>query len=225
MAAAEIIAYHGWGFDASCWNVWKSYIPEEISFFASDRGYFLTANKPEFSPGDHSRIIFAHSFGLYLCDPKVLGQADLLVIFGGFLSFHPHDAQLNRRSRLILRQMTNRFKEEPRQVLKAFYQNAFYPQKEWKLPEKRLNRILLLNDLKKLNEQEIGLKRLNKISKICILHGSRDSVVSPNKGRELYDKLQPVSKYLEVKKAGHALPFTHTEQCWLFIKSEIERFI
>lgn len=222
---AEVIAYHGWGFDAGCWDVWKPYLSGEISFSAFDRGYFSAARDPVFSQGDHRRILFAHSFGLRLCSREALNQADLLVIFGGFISFHPRAAQFKRRSRLVLRQMIDRFKEEPHQVLEAFYQNVFYPQEGWNPPEKALNEVLLLDDLKKLNEREIALERLNKIPKICILHGFRDSIVPCTKGRELYDELQPNSKYLEVKKAGHALPFTHTEQCWSFIEPEIKKLI
>lgn len=225
MARAEVIAYHGWGFDASCWDRWEPFISEEISFLAFDRGYFSTAYEPEFTSGEHGRIVLVHSFGLHLCSQTVLNQADLLVIFGGFLSFHPHAAQFRRRSRLVLKQMINRLKEDPHRVLNDFYRNVFDPQEGWPPPEKILNRTLLLDDLQKLDESEIVSERLNKIPKICILHGFRDGIVPRTKGRELYDVLQPGSKYLEIKKAGHALPFTHTEQSWLFIKPEIEKII
>lgn len=183
------------------------------------------AHEPEFTPGEHGRIIFAHSFGLHLCDPEILDHADLLVLFGGFRSFHPQAARLRRRSQLVLRQMINRMEEAPHQVLKDFYRNVFSPHEGWPPPEGALNRRLLQDDLKRLNESKIASEQLNKVPKICILHGSRDAIVPCIIGRELHDELYPGSNYLEIKQAGHALPFTHTEQSWLFIKSEIEKII
>lgn len=226
MPGAEVIAYHGWGFDASCWEGWSRLFGEKVMFQRFERGYFSPVKKlPIFSDQNRPNIIFAHSFGLHHCPPEQIRQADLLVIFGGFLYFHPRTAQFKRRSRMALNQMINRLESNPGAVLKEFYKNTFYPQRPWKLPKGEPDQQKLLNDLQALNTHEISPELLKSVNKMCILHGFEDTIVPRTKGRELYDVFQDCAKYLEVKNAGHALPFTHSEQCWQFIEPEIKELI
>lgn len=226
MAKGTVIAYHGWGFDSSCWDVWKQYLNPNFEILLFEKGYFSGKKKSPNFPSDSSlNIIFTHSFGLHQCPPEVYSQAHLLFIFSGFQQFHPVAAQFQRRSRLVLKQMIDQFKENPEHVLKEFYTNVFSPANPRPIPDGSLNESLLLEDLTKLGSSEIEFQKLKSVHKIGILHGFDDRIVPRAKGRELYSKLESQGKYFEIKECGHALPFTHHEQCWSMIEPEIEQYL
>ncbi len=226
MPDAEVIAFHGWGFDASCWEGWPHLLGDNISFHSAERGYFGKEGRtPLFSGRDNLQVLFVHSMGLHFCHKNLFQQADVLIIFSGFMQFHPVTAQFKRRSRLILNQMMNRVQGDAVGVLDEFYENAFYPQEPWSLAGKDVNGERLLRDLKKLNVAELDFTQLKSIDKICILHGFNDAIVPRSKGRELYSAFHTQARYFEIKEAGHGLPFTHSEQCWQFIESDIRELI
>ena len=65
--AIEAIAYHGWGFDRSCWQPWKC-IFEQIGcdFETFDRGYFGQSAQPEFRHTISKNILMGCIFVLFL---------------------------------------------------------------------------------------------------------------------------------------------------------------
>lgn len=221
----EFLAFHGWAFDRHCWDSWKGTVPGGCKFKSFDRGYFNGVQNVNFSENSSARIIFTHSYGLHMCPPELLGRADLLIIFGGFLTFHPQAARFRRRSRLVLQQMIKQFQDTPGAVLKEFWNNTYHPRPAPDFEPDEFNRGRLLNDLRSLNESKLETGSLKMPGKICILHGSRDGIVPKAKGRELYNKFRDKGSYFEVKEAGHALPFTHMEQSWNFIKPKIREII
>lgn len=219
----ECIAYHGWGFGASCWDPWEKILPDRLRFKTFNRGYLNGASiNPAFTAKPGKRVIFTHSFGLHLVPPEQFKKVDLVVIFNGFIRFHPQAARFQRRSKLILQQMVKNFREDSGKVLKEFMENVYHPQRPPSGITGSEDEQKLLNDLRALGEVEIAVNRLKNARKICILHGSEDKVVPKIKGRELYNKLHERSTYFEVRDAGHALPFTHTERCWSFIEPELD---
>jgi len=219
----ECIAYHGWGFGASCWDPWMKILPDNLNFKTFDRGYMNgKSTEPELTIKYGKRLIFTHSFGLHMVPPGQFGEADLVVIFNGFIRFHPQAARFRRRSKLILQQMAKRFQEDSREVMQEFMENVYHPHPPPSSLPDTTEEQKLLNDLRALGEVEIAVNRLKNAGKICILHGSEDKVVPKIKGRELYNKLQARSTYFEIRNAGHALPFTHTERCWSLIKPELD---
>lgn len=229
MPEAEIIAFHGWGFDAACWEEWQQQLGKTISFQSSERGYFgKPKHIPIFSAKNIPKIIITHSFGLHVCPDHLFREANLLIIFSGFLHFHPVATQYKRRSKLVLNQMMNRLEGHPEDVLKEFYENTFYPHPDCgrdELPEGELQKQILLKDLRALNTHEIDARMLKSVEKMCILHGFEDAIVPRRKGRELYDIFSRRAQYFEIKNAGHALPFTHGRQCRQFIEPEITELI
>ena len=226
MTKGTIIAYHGWGFDASCWNTWEEYLKPDFNLLAFDRGYFSAESEsPIFPAKSELNIIFAHSFGLHQCPPEILDKADMLFIFGGFRSFHPAAAQFKRRSKLVLNQMISGIKGNAGSVLEQFYENTYAPEEPEPVPSENLDIQLLEEDLVRLGKSEFELEKLKSVDKIGILHGFNDGIVPRAKGRELYDNFQSKGKYFEIKQCGHALPFTHTEQCWSLIEPEIEQYL
>ncbi|MBW4515243.1 MAG: alpha/beta hydrolase [Timaviella obliquedivisa GSE-PSE-MK23-08B] len=215
-----IIAYHGWGFDQTCWQPWKDLLAQRgEDLLISDRGYFNSPALPIAANTNHRTILFVHSYGLHLCPSEQLHRADLLVVFSSFLSFHPQLEAKKRRSLLMLSQMMTQFKANPQTVLEAFRTKCYHPVLWERSPDssKAINSELLLHDLESLSACLLDVSLLKKIPKILILHGVQDRIVSVEKGRELSAHLPDNSQYIEIEQAGHGLPFTHIDVCWSWL--------
>jgi len=224
MFKSEIVAYHGWGFQNKFWDAWNDLFSEHVNFKAADRGYYENPEQFGFSgEAVERKIVFAHSFGLHWCPDEILKGADHLVIFGGFLDFHPENEKQRKRSFLIVQQMLSHFVEKPHEVLQKFVENVFYPQKPERIDLRhKIDHEILLSDLTRIQHQRISEQLLHQIPEISIIHGENDKIVSNQKGRELYQKLRYRSQYFEIKKAGHAVPFTHYKKCYALLKPFIE---
>ncbi|NET52246.1 MAG: alpha/beta hydrolase, partial [Merismopedia sp. SIO2A8] len=99
---AEIIAYHGWGFDHICWADWVKYWSHRgHSVQCFDRGYWGQPSYPQFSDhlGSIPRMLLIHSFGFHLCPLEMIKAASQIIIFNSFLNFHPQEPRLQQRSR------------------------------------------------------------------------------------------------------------------------------
>jgi len=221
MANCQFIAYHGWAFDRTFWQPWANHLSEFGDFRAYDRGYFGNPSKIEEQKYAGKAVLITHSFGLHMVEDWLFEQADLLVIYGGFLYFHPYAAQYKRRSRLILQEMINNLEVKPEEVLGKFYKNCFAPQDTPDINFEGLKHQLLIDDLRRLQNSDLGQEKLKNANKACILHGSDDHIVPNKKGRQIYTHLQRKAQYFEIKGAGHALPNTHYKQCLEFVTPEI----
>lgn len=217
----QVIAFHGWAFSGADWKSWTNRISNLGNFQLYDRGYFNHPREIEVPKSDDKTILIAHSFGLHFIEEELFEQADLLVITGGFLHFHPYAAQYRRRSRLVLREMINNMEVKPEEVLEKFYQNCYAPQDFNGREIKDINHQLMLDDLQDLQTSQVSVELMKKAGKICILHGSEDRIVPKKKGREIYTQLSEKARYFEINNAGHALPFTHYQHCLDFIIPEI----
>ena len=232
----SVHAYHGWGFDASCWDGWHQQFRQQFRqrfghhscrFQAFDRGYFHQPQLPVLIPNAHTyQITLVHSYGLHLCPKEHLNQTNLLVIFASFAEFHPQSPRFRKRSQYILQQMISQFAIDPHAVLNRFKTNCYDPV-IWHEPDpnllnpESLNYDRLLADLNALNTAAIDLTPLHTIPNVIILHGSNDRIVSPDIGRNLAQHLPPTSQFIEIENAGHALPFTHLDPCWDILQSVI----
>ncbi len=225
MAECRFLTYHGWGFDSRCWQHWQKLLNGFGEFEHYDRGYFKDSAEPELKDNKEFLIVFTHSFGLHWCKEEIIRNTDILVIFGGFLQFHPQAAQFKRRSRLMLQQMINEFEVQPEKVLKTFYRNCYAPKDAPDIIIEDLNHNLMLNDLKLLHNSKLDIDLLKKTHRICIFHGADDYIIPKTKGREIYNRLQNRSQYFEIKMGGHALPFSHCEQSFEFLKPQLEEYL
>jgi len=217
----EAIAYHGWGFDHSCWQPWKpAFERQGIALQGFDRGYFGHPAAPRFSTVSSRKIILTHSYGLHLCPPEHLHQADLIVILSGFQSFHPSQPTARRRSQLTLQQMIRQFEHSPKLGLETFHATCYAPlawagdavqnlqtKIDW------LNADLLLQDLLALNTAWLDIDPLTTRSKILLIQGASDRITPPERAQALAQQL-PTGHYIEVPSAGHALPLTHWADGW-----------
>ena len=84
MAVVDVVAQHGWGFGAWCWDRWRDVLPANFALHCPDRGYFGPAVEVAVRP----RIVLAHSLGLHLLSPQLWAAAELIVVISGFRSFH-----------------------------------------------------------------------------------------------------------------------------------------
>ncbi len=217
----DILAFHGWGFNSSFWKDWKKLLPKRVRFDAADRGYFFREKYPEFLGDSSHKVLFLHSFGLHWCPQNLLEEATCIVIFNSFKNFHAGD---DKRSKQILKSMLSEFEQHPKKVLEKFWQNAFYPNKEKNLPGFKFDKQLLLNDLKKLDTSEIDTDQLINGKPIISLDGGNDRIVTTNQGKSFTELTEGNAVYHFIKEAGHALPSTHSKDCWSFISAMIPIF-
>ncbi|MDN5835792.1 MAG: alpha/beta hydrolase [Nitrosospira sp.] len=220
---AEILAFHGWGFDRSAWSVWQNYLAPSYRLQAFDRGYYGRPHDPVFSDPGSRKIIFAHSYGLHLCPPRQLESCDFLVIFSGFIHFHPETPRLQNKSHLILQRMQERFTIEPAAVIGDFMRRCYAPvtYENHLSGAPDLNR--LADDLRLLAYSRISTAMIEKVRQIHILHGAEDWIVPKEQGRTLFETLRHRhAQYHEFEGAGHGLPFSHTAQCWSILEPVVK---
>ena len=207
MAGVDVVAQHGWGFGAWCWDRWRDVLPAGFVLHCPDRGYFGPAVVVAAWP----RIVLAHSLGLHLLSPQLCAAAELIVVLSGFHSFHSSCARQARRSRRTVGQMLVRLEREPVALLADFYARCSAP------PDSRWPRAIdigsLRRDLQLLQESVLELTVIPAAAQVLILHGSRDRVVPVERAEELNELLSN-SELAIVAEAGHALPLTHTRACW-----------
>ena len=139
----EILAYHGWGFTASCWQAYQAAwvnpgvdvvgvdrAGTQRTWKSFDRGYFGTPQTVTFSPralAGGRRIVIVHSYGLHLCPDAVLAQTDLLVVLNSFLDFHGSEPRLRQKSQRKLHRMVQAFDQDPVQTWTQFMIQTFAP--------------------------------------------------------------------------------------------------
>ncbi len=219
MSNRKVIAYHGWGYDASVWQNWRDwFVGLGYSFDAADRGYFGTDHQPVWN---QAVLLLAHSYGLHLAlrdwEAQNFPSIETIVIFGSFQSFHPEAERLQVRSRQMLTQMIAQFELNPVQVLQTFWAKSAHPDSWPDAVPPSLNTDLLHQDLQALNQAHLDLTPLQAIPQIWVMQGSADRIVAPARGQHL--AAQIAANYREVAGAGHALPFTQTEICQAKLKA------
>lgn len=217
----EILAFHGWGFDAKAWDTWSPYLGDSYRLHAFDRGYYGKPIDAAFRFPNTRKVIFTHSYGLHLCPPWQLKSCDLLVIFNGFLRFHPQAPRLEKKSRLILQRMQEQFAHAPEAVIHRFMQRCDQQARDEKWPAGELDRSRLAEDLHALGQSEIAPATVEKIRRVVLLHGTEDRIVPARQGDALFATLSHQAQYHEIEGAGHALPFSHTGQCWTVLESAL----
>lgn len=217
----EILAFHGWGFDNTFWDPWKKVLPKGILLKPADRGYFGGEFNPEYSGNAQKKVLFLHSFGVHWCPQELFEEADLIVVFNGFNSFHPIGRREKSRSKKVLSLMVKQFKQNPKTVLKAFRDNCFYPEVVSTLDLSWMNTTRLLTDLTSLHKTKLKLQK-NNTANWVILDSEKDKIVPGNRGRELVPKT-PIL-YNNFNEFGHALANVNILECWSYMSTVIPIF-
>ncbi len=225
----RIHAQHGWGFDSSCWGVWRQSLPRGWQFEAPDRGYFENVeirNHPspfKTSDGDGLvdvsveadncfDVVVAHSLGLFLVPSKVLARAKLLVVISGFEHFHLDTSHSARR---VIRRMLARLSNDPFGVLNDFWVacgNHLGPSFSVNQETSNCNLELLMADLKLLDTAVLSFETVSFADPVLVLHGQNDKIVPQQHAYNLHQKLSG-SRLILHPDAGHDLPFSHYQWC------------
>ena len=213
MPAIDVVAQHGWGFGAWCWDGWRAVMPEGFAFHCVDRGYFgpATADVPP-----RPQILITHSLGLHLLPPDLAAGAGAIVVLGGFRHFHHEDERLARRSRHTIDKMALRVGREPWALLADFYARCGMAEAR---AQGDIDVELLYGDLMLLQEHELDMDFLQTGVPIRIVHGDGDRIVPLEKANQLHG-LVPGSALAVLHGAGHALPITHIRECWRVVEDE-----
>lgn len=221
----EAIAFHGWAFNSTVWRAWERlFAGAGVVLKAFDRGYYGNPCAPLLSDNTTGRIVIAHSYGLHLCPPEIRRTADALIVFGGFSSFHPDREPARRRSAHLYDAMCAQFAHAPVKVLDAFFARCGCPESARRDITGEMDTDLLHRDLLDLGRSFIDLKGNPGNPAVLVLHGSEDRIVPVEKGRELASQIGTRVSYCELTTAGHALPFTHSDECWHHIEPFVRRF-
>ncbi len=220
----EILAYHGWGFDASFWDAWKELLPTDIVFKTANRGYFDKAFHPRFEADTKFRVVFLHSFGLHWCNSGILSKADVMVIFNGFGDFLPDAENLKTVAERGLEGMIDQFPKKPQQVLDRFYGSTFAPNSTGRVPSGSPNKVPLYEDLQALRSTRFPMIDLDFGSTMIALDGDRDKVLLQPRGADIIAPHYWTKHSRVFEGVGHALPITKTQDCWSYLCSLIPIF-
>ena len=225
MAEVNILAQHGWGFGADCWDDWRDVLPANFTLHCSDRGYFgpvvATVSR-------RFQILITHSFGLHMVVPEFVAAAELVVVISGFRHFHAERPSSARRSRRTVEQMLVRLQDEPEALLVDFHARCGTGvtggidrtdgTEDFGGQSRVVDRRRLYGDLQFLQDSFLDLYSLSGVGRVLVLHGDHDRIVPRERATDLHRALCN-SELSVVAAAGHALPMTHARGCW----QEIER--
>lgn len=232
----QFVLQHGWGFAHRDWQAWKDVLTERFEHFSTftpDRGYFSNRTHSGFlEPHDTcwsrskasekvKTIIVAHSFGLHLLPGSFFADADLLVLIGCFLHFHPEDLQAERLSKRLIERMMKKLDNKAGEVINDFCLNCGVRHQPSAEETNSLDLSRLKQDLQLLNTNHFDKSKIRPGTPALILHGQDDSIVSPRKSEELHACL-PDSKLIIFPKQGHALPFEEPRICIDAIRQHLE---
>ena len=214
----EVLLQPGWAWSAVHWSAWREQAPPGFACACLDRGYF---GRPvawsDRGSAATPPVAIAHSLGLHLLPDAVLRGARLLVVAGGFRCFHGDDSALERRSRRRVRRTLEQLPREPEAVLRRFYAECSFPEKNLIRPPADPEPAVLQQDLQRLDRGALDPALLAVLPAVLLLHGDADRVVPVERAREL-NRLLPNSALKVISGAGHALPITHVTECWQAIQ-------
>ena len=235
----EILAFHGWGFDASWWHPWHTWLTAQGHTVACyDRGYFGHPQAVAFgassstiaaptivTPQNHSpshrlkKTLWCHSLGTYFCPVELFAQADRLVLWASFLHFHPQDPQAQRLSGRKLDRMVARFHTDPIAVWQDFIHRTFDPDP---IPHRSItqppistwNLAQLSADLNALHHLTLNPQVLAQVPEILIYRAEQDAIVVKASQDTLRADLQAANPEAAIQEyvwpGGHGFPFTQS---------------
>ncbi|MGA1410759.1 MAG: alpha/beta fold hydrolase [Prochlorotrichaceae cyanobacterium] len=232
----EILAYHGWGFTASCWQhythalspaTWKSF----------DRGYFGNPQDIGFSTAslESGRVVIAHSYGLHFCPLSVLAKTELLILLNSFLRFHSSETRLQQKSQRKLGRMIQAFAQDPLQTWANFMTQTFLPDsvplpytlgQDLEFSSDRLARSLLGADLEALNRltpPPEWMDCLAQIPQILLVTSPADRIVTAPLRATQFSQ-GGVAEIL-LSSGGHGAPFVQTDYCVTKISEAIGSYV
>lgn len=204
----QIIAMHGWGGDSTSWLSWHNYFEARgWRWQSGERGYggqkqfmpnWLAENVPSHpsKSGCSRRVIIGHSLGPHLLEQKTLEEATDLVMLSSFGRFVPK-GPCGRALRAGVQGMYSCLgTEQEDRMLKTFLTRAAHPYPFSAMPPGPIHkglevkgRLIMQQDLMKLIETEGLPKGLQEESRVLVVMGEDDAIVSSVAHSELIDSL------------------------------------
>lgn len=229
------IIFPGWGVPI---ELYLPFLPDEIidfGFFPDAAADFsvkkVDANPADFNDtflktvmDDEPSVVIAHSLGALpaLRSSQLSDSIKAIVLIGGFARFteslpeYPDGKPVSGIS-----MMQNMMKLSPKMVLDKFYQAMVTPSAFSITPSGKANSANLIKGLSYLVETDLRVNLKDIKVPVLILHGAGDQIVSPKLAEFLRDNITGSELHI-FENAGHALPFTHPEQCLTLIDEFIK---
>ena len=217
----QVITQHGWGFDQSIWDGYKSEFNRNKWLWQdNERGYF--SNKPHQSKWiknnstNNIKLCLCHSLGFHLIKKSLLKEASHIIFINSFNNFLPSSSKRNMILNSLKSMERKIIQSQTKDMLRKFIDRSFMPnivnsdlQNKLNQNIKNINNALLLNDLKKLYVNRNLPDVFNKNCKVVFIQSENDLIVdkeSINDFVELLKKKKNLNTTLiKISNQGHCL--------------------
>lgn len=206
------IFFPGWGF-----------APEDYSAFTEgmelvlDYGFFSDSvtydiKKKDLPEVTDDSVLIGHSLGgLFAVEHSVTSKVKAVVLVSGFPLFVQKDDFNYGQKTANVRVMQENISSDPFRQLKSFARSVFSPEKGNFQVKNECNSSLLRDGLDALISTDLR-ETISYIKvPVYIIHGKKDRIVSYNIAEWMNENILN-SHLVPFENAGHALPFTRSEE-------------
>ena len=217
----QVITQHGWGLDKSFWESYKiGFDKNQWHWQDNERGYFSeNVNQSKWIKNNLNngiKMVLCHSLGFHLIQKTLINQASHVIFINSFNNFLPSSKKRNMIYRSIKRMEKKLISVEAEDMLREFIHRSFSPndihinfKKIFYKNLANLNNNLLLNDLKKLYNDNNPIKSLKKNCNVIIINSKEDLILDKDSSNNfiklLNKKLNKKPILIELSNEGHCL--------------------
>lgn len=201
----KVIAFHGWGCDASDWKTIANALPTRYSVDIWDRGYFGKSNT---NLQDEYDLVLTHSMGLFQVPNHVLQNAKCLIALHPFAYFPSQNVQIAALVQKQLDRMIYNLKQSPVDQVQAFRRQAGLEHRF--LNAEDIDSDALIEDLNRLKTDSLNIDHIKPISKVVWIHENQDSII-PTTCRTELETLFPFDMHLSIGHGTHAYSLIYPE--------------
>lgn len=229
------VIFPGWGMPLELYRPYSPDLIFDFGFFPAEKCDCSISETAEINPADLNDclleniipdepcVVIAHSLGalLALRNSLISENIKAIVLIGGFAKFIQSEPEYpDGKPESGIAMMQNMMKLSPKMVLNKFYQAAVDPSDFSIAFPGKADVASLKSGLQYLRDTDLRktIKDIN--TPLLILHGDSDKIVSAKLAEFLAENI-PEAKLHILKNAGHALPFTHTQECLKLINEFI----
>lgn len=164
----------------------------------------------------------AHSLGSVLAFGIIptLPNVKALIVYSGFAKFAKSDDNPFGQPVETVQAMKGQLLNNPSGLLKSFYRNMAFPSRHEFAVAQTLNIPVLSSGLDILADFDSRPNLAEIKIPVLIIHGGQDRIVNVKIAYELAGNIE-FSRLHVFKNAGHAVPFTHSEES----KTITEKFL
>lgn len=220
------IIFPGWAIPPDCYRPCTGLCGNTISDGIFDYGFFSEDEAFEFDKftlqGIGDCVLSAHSMGALLAMEAAASSDGIkaLILFSPFARFCSAHGCPGQSEENVLK-MIEQLEISPERLLKSFYRTLVRPSHfKIDVPE-FLNKNALREGLEFLLRSDCRDLLKNIKIPVLIMLGGRDEITPLITGEYLAEKLRDVTLHV-FEGAGHALPFTNTEECRLKIRNFLD---